>query len=114
VKTQRRPSVHRGISFGTIAMTALTVVVLGLSASILPRLLGTADFHVNISGAMDTLMLDDALTALTLSDIPIVDQTPAPEPSATPKPAESLTAATPVPVAHRTLRKRVRLASLKS
>ena len=58
-------------------MTALTVVVIGLSAAVLPRLLGTTDFKVHVGG-MSALTLDDALTALTLSDIPITDATPTP------------------------------------
>ena len=40
MKTKHSSSVRRGISFGTIFMTALTVVVIGLSAAVLPRLLG--------------------------------------------------------------------------
>ena len=44
MKTKHSSSVRRGISFGTIFMTALTVVVIGLSAAVLPRLLGTTDF----------------------------------------------------------------------
>ena len=52
MKTKRAPSVHRGISFGTVFMTALTVVVLGLSGAILPRLLGEAEFDMNVGGAV--------------------------------------------------------------
>ena len=95
MKTKHSSSVRRGISFGTIFMTALTVVVIGLSAAVLPRLLGTTDFKVHVGG-MSALTLDDALTALTLSDIPITDATPTPEPSELPE--QTLPAATPTPV----------------
>lgn len=98
-RTQRGPSVHRGISFGTIFMAALTVIVVGLSATILPRLLGTADFDVDVSGVFSALTLDNSLTALSLSDIPISDATATPEPSATPKEAEPVVTPTPVPTA---------------
>nr|MBR4280588.1 CapA family protein [Clostridia bacterium] len=96
MKTKRTPSVHRGISFGTVFMTALTVVVLGLSGAILPRLLGEADFNMNVGGAVSALNLDDALTALKLSDIPITDATPTPEASI--QPEQTIPAATPTPV----------------
>lgn len=96
MKTQRAPSVKRGISFGTIFMTALTVVVLGLSGAILPRLLGKADFAVQVSGGLSALNLDEALTALSLSEIPITDATPTPVSSAAPE--QTLPPATPTPV----------------
>lgn len=96
MKTQRAPSVKRGISFGTIFMTAFTVVVIGLSGAILPRLLGTTDFKVHVGGGMPALTLDDALTALSLSDIPITDATATPVPSGQPDPV--IPAATPTPV----------------
>lgn len=96
----RSPSVRRGISFGTVFMLAVTVVVVGLSSAILPRLLGSADFRVDVTGAFSALSLDDSLTALTLSDIPIGAATPTPEvsaaPDVTPMPTPQPTA-TPVP-----------------
>ncbi len=86
---------HRGVSFGTVFMLAVTIVVTGLSASILPRLLGTADLHMD-TAALSALTLDGAIPALALSDIPINDAVP--EPSATPEPSDSATQApTPVP-----------------
>lgn len=77
-KTQRSPSVHRGVSFGTVLMVAVTVVVVGLSAAILPRLLGKADFDINITGMLSALKLDDSLMTLSLSEIPISDAPPTP------------------------------------
>lgn len=92
---------HRGVSFGTVLMLAITVVVVGMSAAILPRLLGTADFRVDVSGVFSALTLHDSLPSLTLSEIPISDATEPPsvtesiQPTA---PAAVATAApTPVP-----------------
>ena len=98
-RTQRGPSALRGISFGTIFMTTLTVMVVVLTASILPRLLGTAEFDMDASAVFSALTLDDTLPSLHLSDIPISDATPTPEPSATPKAAEPIVTPTPVPTA---------------
>ena len=76
-------------------MLAVTIVVTGLSASILPRLLGTADLHMD-TAALSALTLDVAIPALTLSDIPINNAMS--EPSVTPEPSDSATQApTPVP-----------------
>lgn len=88
---------HRGVSFGTVFMLALTVVVLGLSTAILPRLLGKADLNVDVSGVFDALTLHDSLPALSLSDIPISDATEVPVATETPKPAAPV--ATPTPTA---------------
>lgn len=86
---------HRGVSFGTVFMLAVTIVVTGLSASILPRLLGTADLRMD-TAALSALTLDGAIPALTLSDIPINDAIP--EVSVTPTPSESATQSpTPIP-----------------
>jgi len=92
---------HRGVSFGTVFMLALTVVVLGSTAAILPRLLGTADVHVDVSGAIAALTLHDGLPVLSLSDIPIADTTEIPAATATPAPAQPAATpeATPVPTA---------------
>lgn len=95
-RTRRGPSVHRGISFGTVFMLAVTVAVVGLSSAILPRLLGTTDFDMDVTGAFSALSLDDSLTSLTLSDIPISAATPTPEASAMPDATPTLT---PVPTA---------------
>ena len=95
MKTKHSPSVRRGISFGTIFMSALTVVVVGMSGAILPRLLGEAEFRVNVESSIAALTLDDALTALTLSDIPISDAAPTPEPTL--EMSEEKPDATPLP-----------------
>ncbi len=89
----RKP--RRGVSFGTILMLAVTVVVVGLSAAILPRLLGTADFDMTVDGGLSALTLDDSLTALSLNEIPI--SVPDPSPETTPVPEEM--PSSPVPTA---------------
>lgn len=90
---------HRGVSFGTVFMLAVTIVVTGLSATILPRLLSTADLRMD-TGALSALTLDGAIPALSLSDIPINEA--ASEPEATPEPSDiatqaPTTAPTPTP-----------------
>lgn len=70
----------RGVSFGTIFMLSVTAIVVGLSAAILPRLLGTADLRVDVSGVFSALTLNDTLPVLAKNDIPISDATP-PAPS---------------------------------
>ena len=97
MKTKHNPSVKRGISFGSIFMTALTVVVIGLSGAILPRLLGTADFKVHVGSGTPALTLNDALTALTLSDIPITEATATPAPTVRMEQNKPMATATPVP-----------------
>lgn len=101
---RRGDAEHRGVSFGTVFMCCITVMVVGLAAAILPRLLGKADFRV-VGEAVAALTLDDAIPALTLSNIPITDATEPPEltaapevfqPAVTPTPAPQATA-TPVP-----------------
>ena len=86
---------RRGISFGTVFMLAVTVVVLGMSGVILPRLLGTANVTVDVSGVFAALTLDESLPSLSLSEIPISDATQAP--AVTEAPVELLPAATPTP-----------------
>ena len=94
----------RGVSFGTIFMLVVTLAVVGVSAATLPRLLGSADFSMNISGAMDALSLDGAMPALNLTDIPISDATEPPQevapeteaPAVTPEPT-AVPTNTPVP-----------------
>ncbi len=88
---------HRGVSFGTVVMLAVTVVVVGLSSAVLPRLLGKADFDMDVTGVFSALTLDDALPALALSDIPIGDVAPLTD--GTPAPTESAPAFTPTPTA---------------
>lgn len=72
----------RGVSFGTVFMLSITVLVLGLSAAILPRLLGEADLRVDVSGAFSALTLNDSLPVLAKNSIPISDATPTPVPTA--------------------------------
>ena len=96
---------HRGVSFGTILMVSLTVMVLGGVGTILSRLMGSADLNIDVGGVLSALSLDGALPELTLNDIPITrateipseiappqEATATPEPVATPAPT-----ATPVP-----------------
>lgn len=87
------PKPRRGISFGTILMVALTVMVLAGAGSVLPRLMGSADLDVDVGGMLSALSLDGALPELTLSDIPLTNATEVPAVSVTP---EALSA-TPVP-----------------
>lgn len=97
----KRDAVHRGISFGTVFMLAFTVGVLGLTVAILPRLLGKADFDVDVSRAFSALALDEAMPALALSDIPITAATQIPVHTPTPNPDDAKPAATftPAPTA---------------
>lgn len=86
---------QRGISFGTIFMSCMLVIVVGMSAVILPRLLGKADFDMDVGGVFAALTLDGSMPTLSLSDIPISDATQAPEYSSVP--GEAQTNATPTP-----------------
>ena len=79
---------HRGESFGTVFMLALTLMVLGTTVAIFPKLLGTANLHVDTSTVLSALTLHDGLPSLALSDIPISDATPIPETSPAPQQAE--------------------------
>ena len=81
---------HRGVSFGTVFMLALTIMVLGATAAIFPRLLGTVDIHVDGGTVLSALKLHDGLPSLALSDIPISDATPTPEITVQPKPAATV------------------------
>lgn len=95
-----KPHMHRGISFGTLFMLAVTLMVTVGSAVVLPRLMGRADIDFDAVRALSGLELGDALPALSLSDIPISDATAVP--AATPVPAAEATAvptATPAPTA---------------
>lgn len=80
-KARHIDSVHRGISFGTILMIALTITVVGLYAAIMPRLLGKTDFRIHVGGMLSALSLDESLTVLTLNEIPLGEATPTPAPS---------------------------------
>ncbi len=89
----------RGVSFGTVFMLAVTVLVVGLSAAILPRLLGTADFRVDVSSAFSVLTLNDSLPALAMNSIPISDATPTPVPTAQTAAPAATASPTPTPTA---------------
>lgn len=90
---------HRGISFGTIFMTCMTVIVVGMSAVILPRLLGSTEFMMDAGSVFAALSLDDAVPTLALNDIPISDPTPTPAASVEPELETPSVTATPVPEA---------------
>lgn len=98
-RTRREPSMHRGISLGTVCMLAITVAVSGLSAVILPRLLGKADFSMMVDGTLSALTLDDALPVLALNDIPIGEVHHTPVPSSAPTAPARLATPSPVPTA---------------
>ena len=98
-RKKQSSSLRRGISFGTIFMTAFSVLVLGLSAAVFPRLLSSSAFDMNISGAVAALTLDDSLTALSLSDIPINAPTATPAPEMEPQKTKLVSPATPAPTA---------------
>ncbi len=90
---------HRGVSLGTVCMLAITVAVSGLSAVILPRLLGKADFSMMVDGTLSALTLDDALPVLALNDIPIGEVYHTPAPSSAPTASARLATPSPVPTA---------------
>lgn len=94
----KRPS--RGVSFGTVFMIAVTLIVVGMTAMTLPRLLGSADFDMDVSGIFSALSLDGTMPELNLVDIPISDATQVPE-SDDPSGEESVIA-TPAPTAEPT------------
>ncbi len=94
-KRNERPS-RRGISLGTIFMLAVTVIVVGMSTATLPRLLGKADFDMDV-GSVFALSLDHAIPSLALSQIPISDRTAEPAVQITPEMPEILF--TPAPTA---------------
>lgn len=99
-RNHRDDDTRRGVSFGTLLMLAVTVVVTGLSAVILPRLLGKADFSFDVSSVLSGLTLHESLPSLALSEIPISDATEVP--AVTEVPVAAVTAkpaATPVPTA---------------
>ena len=98
-RTRREPSMHRGVSLGTVCMLAITVAVSGLSAVILPRLLGKADFSMMVDGTLSALTLDDALPVLALNDIPIGEVHHTPAPSSAPTASARLATPSPVPTA---------------
>lgn len=99
-RRHRDDDARRGVSFGTLLMLAVTVVVTGLSAMILPRLLGKADFRFDVSGVLSGLTLHESLPSLAMSEIPISIATEAPAVTAPPQTAATVKpAATPLPTA---------------
>ncbi len=94
---------HRGVSVGTVVMLTLTVLVLGVSGMILPRLMGTANIRMDAGSFLAALNLGDAVPALSLSEIPITDATAVPAVPGdavqiTPAPTRAATN-TPIPTA---------------
>ena len=82
----------------TLLMLAVTVVVTGLSAVILPRLLGKADFRFDVSSVLSGLTLHESLPSLAMSEIPISIATEAPAVTAPPQTVAAVKpAATPLP-----------------
>lgn len=68
----------RGISAGTILMLSLTLLVLVVTACVLPGLMGSGDVRMN-SGAMDASMdLGTSVRALSMDEIPISQSSAAP------------------------------------
>ena len=93
MKPHQRDDVRRGISFGTIFMLALTVIVLGMTAAVFPGLLGTADMDMDVTGMVSALILNASVPELSLNDIPIANATQ--QPAATLVPASAQPTATP-------------------
>ena len=101
-----REKKFRGVSIGTIVMTAITcLVVLGM-ALVLPKLSGNTKVTIDTDKVLQALSLDGTLPELSLSDIPIISVTkdetatvqPTLAPVATVAPVASSTA-TAVPTA---------------
>ena len=62
---------RRGISFGTVFMLLLTIIVAGSCAVVLPKLAGNMDQRFDAQQLADAITGSLDLPALTLSDIPI-------------------------------------------
>jgi len=62
---------RRGVSFGTVFMLLLTIVVAGSCAVVLPKLAGNMDQRFDAQQLADAITGSLDLPALTLSDIPI-------------------------------------------
>ena len=90
---------RRGISLGTIVMLVLTVVVAGGMFSILPRLMGETNIAIDASKVLEALNLGDALPALSLSEIPLVNgqSVPSDAPGVIPQPQQQAPQATAQP-----------------
>ena len=87
MKRNRKHKRRRGISFGTILMLVLTIVIGGGCLTLLPRLQGNTELHVDTSQMLSDLTLNGSMPQLSLSDIPITVTTAAP----------AKAAATPIP-----------------
>ncbi len=75
---------RRGVSFGTVFMLLLTIVVAGSCIVVLPRLAGNMDQRLDAQQLADAITGSLDLPALTLSEIPIF-----PKPAAEVKAGES-------------------------
>ena len=95
---QRRvhDTVRRGVSFGTVLMTVLTMVVIGVSAAVFPRLLDAGEYTLSI-GDVSVLSLDRSMPELAMQEIPIVAITPVPEVTPIPDDARPAATSTPAP-----------------
>ena len=62
---------RRGISFGTLIMLLLTCMVCIGCFTILPRLQGNTELHVDATQVFSNLTLEGTLPDLSLRDIPI-------------------------------------------
>ena len=95
---------RRGISFGTLVMLLLTCVVCAGCFTILPRLQGNTELHVDATQVFSNLTLDGSMPELSLRDIPITvttrepTQAPATEiPTLQPEVQQLLATPTPAP-----------------
>ena len=95
---------RRGISFGTLLMLLLTCVVCVGCFTILPRLQGNTELHVDATQVFSNLTLDGSLPDLSLRDIPITvttrepTQAPATDlPTLQPEVQQLLATPTPAP-----------------
>ena len=87
MKRNRKHKRRRGISFGTILMLVLTIVIGGGCLTLLPRLQGNTELHVDTSQMLSDLTLNGSMPKLSLSDIPIIVTTAEPaKATATPVP----------------------------
>ena len=75
---------RRGISFGTLMMLLLTCMVCIGCFTILPRLQGNTELHVDATQVFSNLTLEGTLPDLSLRDIPITVSRPRPLPRRSP------------------------------
>ena len=85
---------RRGVSLGTVFMLALTLMVVGACAIVLPRLMGPFNISLEDRAMLSSTNMNEALPALVMSDIPlnVASASPAPTAShtASPAPAETV------------------------